>query len=176
MVSISTSLKWCLLALCLQPAMAKQSDYKQKVYVDSVRQLAELNENRVTFLEDVVIRQGTIEIRADKVEVIRRGDKGAEEMIATGAPARFHQVLDNGKPVDAQANRLSYQLKERLVVLTGKARIVQTDNEISGDVIRYNIQQQQMVAESTGQGSRVKTIFLPDEVSQFDTPAPEEGQ
>ncbi|MCD8548693.1 MAG: lipopolysaccharide transport periplasmic protein LptA [Aeromonadaceae bacterium] len=172
MVSTSTSLKWCLLALCLQPALAKQSDYQQKVYVDSVRQVAELNDNKLTFLEDVVIRQGTIEIRADKVEVIRHGDKGADEMIATGRPARFHQVLDNGKPVDAQANRLSYKLKERLVVLSGNARIQQSDNQISGDQIRYDIQKQQMMAESSA-GSRVKTIFLPEEISSFDQPAQE---
>ena len=172
MVSTSTSLKWCLLALCLQPVMAKQSDYNQKVYVDSVRQVAELNNNKLTFLDDVVIRQGTIEIHADKVEVIRHGDKGADEMIATGRPARFHQVLDNGKPVDAQATRLSYKLKQRLVILSGNARIQQSDNEISGDQIRYDIQRQQMVAESSG-NSRVKTIFLPEEMESFDQPAQE---
>ena len=39
-----------LLALLLAlPAQAKESDYQQPVEVDSVRQLAELNDNKVTF-------------------------------------------------------------------------------------------------------------------------------
>lgn len=39
--------------------------------VDSVTQQAELNENKVTFLQDVVITQGSIIIHADKVVVLR---------------------------------------------------------------------------------------------------------
>jgi lipopolysaccharide export system protein LptA len=106
-----------LLALLLAlPAQAKQSDYQQPVEVDSVRQLAELNANRVT------------------------------------------------------SNELRYQLKQRLVILTRNAEVKQEDNKVSGDLIRYDIEKQQIVAESSGGSSRVKTIFLPQQVG--DTPPP----
>ena len=91
-------------------------------------------------------------------------------MIAYGSPATFSQVLDNGKPVQASANRLHYKLKEKLVVLSDKAKLQQQDNEVSGDVIRYDIQKQQMAAESTSKGSRVKTIFLPDQLQEQNQP------
>ena len=88
-------------------------------------------------------------------------------MIATGRPATFFQILDNGKPVNASASELRYQLKDRLVTLTGKAELKQNDNQVNGDVIRYDIQKQQMIAQSSGKGSRVKTIFLPQEIDEF---------
>ena len=155
----------CCLLLAL-PAMAKQTDYQQKIYVDSKRQLAELGDNKVSFIDEVTINQGTIKISADKVEVLRKGDKGAEEMIAYGNPATFFQILDNGKPVQASAKQLHYKLKEKLVIMTGQAELKQEDNRVSSDVIRYDIQKQQMAAESTSKGSRVKTIFLPDQVQE----------
>ena len=130
----------CCLLLASSAGIAKQTDYQQKIFVDSQRQLAELGSNKVSFLDDVVITQGTIKITASKVEVIRNGQKGAEEMIAYGSPATFSQTLDNGKPVQASANRLHYKLKEKLVVLSDKAKLQQQDSEVSGDVIRYDIQ------------------------------------
>lgn len=161
-ISIHHASLLCGLALLSSPLLAKQTDYQQKIFVDSNRQQAELADNKVTFLDNVIITQGTIKITADKVEVIRHGEKGTEEMIAYGAPATFYQVLDNGKPVQAKGNHLSYKLKERLVVLSDNAELKQDDNQVNGDVIRYDVQKQQMTAESSGKGSRVKTIFLPD--------------
>lgn len=154
-----------LLLLPLLTAQAKESDYQQPVTVDSITQQAELNANKVTFLNDVKINQGTIRIHADKVVVIRK-DKGNDEMIATGNPATFYQILDNGKPVNAHAQELRYQLKEKMVILTGNAELKQDDNQVNGDLIRYDIQKQQMIAESN-KGSRVKTIFLPQEIQEF---------
>jgi lipopolysaccharide export system protein LptA len=160
---------FCLL-LASASVAAKQTDYQQKIYVDSQRQLAELSDNKVSFLDDVVITQGTIKITANKVEVIRNGQKGAEEMIAYGSPATFFQIMDNGKPVQASANRLNYKLKEKLVVLSDHAELKQEDSQVSGDIIRYDIQKQQMAAESTSKGSRVKTVFLPDQLQEQTTP------
>lgn len=163
---ISHVVSGIILLLSFSTIQAKESDYKQPVTVDSISQQAELNDNKVTFLEDVIITQGSIIIHADKVIVLRHA-KGNDEMIATGNPATFYQVLDNGKPVNAEAKELRYQLKDRLVTLTGKAELRQEDNKVNGDVIRYDIQKQQMMAQSTGKGSRVKTIFLPQELDEF---------
>ena len=102
---------------------AKESDFAEKVYVDAVKQVAEMQDNRITFSEDVIITQGTIKIKADKVVVIRSGDKGAEVMTAYGNPATFFQVLDNGKPVNAHGNSIRYELKNRLVTITGNGQL-----------------------------------------------------
>ena len=154
---------------------AKESDYQQPVVVDSVTQQAELNENKVTFLQDVVITQGSIIIHANKVVVLRH-EKGNDEMIATGNPATFFQILDNGKPVNARAKRLHYKLSEKLVILTEQAELQQEDNKVTSDVIRYDIQKQQMTAETTSKSSRVKTVFMPEQMSDQGQAPKKDGQ
>ncbi len=156
--------------LCCGALQAKQSDFSEPVYVDAVTQTAELQDNRLTFNQDVTINQGTIKIKADKVVVVRSGEKGSEVMTAYGKPATFFQILDNGKPVNAHGDTIRYELKKRLVTITGNGQLKQEDSQINGDVIRYDIVKQKMVAESNQHNSRVKTVFLPDQVESFDKP------
>lgn len=154
---------------------AKQSDFSEPVYVDAITQTAELQDNRLTFNKDVTINQGTIRIKAEKVVVIRAGEKGSDVMTAYGKPATFFQILDNGKPVNAHGDTIRYELKKKLVTITGNAELKQDDSQINGDVIRYDIVKQKMVAEGNQQNSRVKSVFLPDQVQSFDKPAGEQG-
>jgi len=116
---------------------AKESDF-----ADIVKQVAEMQDNRITFEEDVTINQGTIRIKADKVVVTRSGEKGAEVMTAYGKPATFFQILDNGKPVNAHGNTIRYELKNRLVTITGNGQLKQEDSQVNGDLIRYDIVKQ----------------------------------
>ncbi len=155
---------------------AKESDFAEKVYVDAVKQVAELQDNRITFEQDVTITQGSIKIKADKVVVIRSGEKGAEVMTAYGKPATFFQILDNGKPVNAHGNSIRYELKNRLVTITGDGQLKQEDSQVNGDLIRYDIVKQKMIAESKTPNQRVKTVFLPDQVESFDKPADQKKQ
>lgn len=166
----NASLAMIALMLCAS-ASAKESDLKEKVYVDAVKQVAEMQDNRITFEQDVIITQGTIKIKADKVVVTRSGEKGAEVMTAYGNPATFFQILDNGKPVNAHGNSIRYELKNRLVTINGNGQLKQEDNQVNGDLIRYDITKQQMIAESKSPNQRVKTVFLPDQIENFDKPA-----
>lgn len=166
-----------LAALLLCGAVtAKESDFAEKVYVDAVKQVAEMQDNRITFEEDVTINQGTIKIKADKVVVTRSGEKGAEVMTAYGKPATFFQILDNGKPVNAHGNTIRYELKNRLVTITGNGQLKQEDSQVNGDLIRYDIVKQKMIAESKSPNQRVKTVFLPDQVENFDKPTDQQKQ
>jgi len=155
---------------------ARESDFSEKVYVDAVKQVAEMQDNRITFEQDVTITQGTIKIQADKVVVTRSGEKGAEVMTAYGKPATFFQILDNGKPVNAHGNSIRYELKNRLVTISGNGQLKQEDSQVNGDLIRYDIVKQQMIAESKRPEQRVKTVFLPEQIENFDKPADQQKQ
>lgn len=166
-----------LAALLLCGAVtAKESDFAEKVYVDAVKQVAEMQDNRITFEQSVIITQGTIKIHADKVVVTRSGEKGAEVMTAYGKPATFFQIMDNGKPVNAHGNSIRYELKNRLVTITGNGQLKQEDSLVTGDLIRYDIDKQKMTAESKNPTQRVRTEFLPDQVENFDKPADQKKQ
>lgn len=50
------------LLLC-STVSAKESDFAEKVYVDAVKQVAEMQDNRITFSEDVIITQAPSRLR-----------------------------------------------------------------------------------------------------------------
>lgn len=154
-----------LLALSLSAAHAKQSDYNQPVTIDAGRQLVELADNKVTFTENVVVKQGTLDVRASKLVVIRN-EQGLQSMTAYGAPATYYQVLDSGEPIRAQANQINYDIRSRTMTLLNNAQIKQNDNIVTGYRIRYFIDKEQMEAESQGGKDRVTTVFLPEQLQK----------
>ena len=52
----------CCLLLCSGAVQAKQSDYKEQIFVDASSQQAELAINKVTYFGPVTITQGTTKI------------------------------------------------------------------------------------------------------------------
>lgn len=127
----------------------------------------ELAENKVTFTDNVVVKQGSIDVRASELVVIRN-EQGLQSMTARGNPATYRQVLNNGKPVQAQAREIRYDMVARTITLIRDAELKQDDNIVTGYRIRYFIDKEQMEAESQGGKDRVTTIFLPEQVQNFD--------
>ncbi|MBL1376730.1 lipopolysaccharide transport periplasmic protein LptA [Zobellella iuensis] len=158
-----------LLALGLGLAEARESDFRQPVTIDAGRQLVELAENKVTFSDRVVVKQGTIDVRADRVVVIRT-EQGLQSMTAHGTPATYQQILDNGQPVHAEAREIHYDMRARTITLLQDAKLQQNDNIVTGYRIRYHIDREQMEAESQGGQDRVTTIFLPEQLQNLDNP------
>ena len=118
------------------------------------------------FAGDVVATQGTMEIKAEKIEITRGDDNKLESIIAYGQPVTFKQILDNGKPIHTRSATLSYLPKQSLVVLSGKASIWQNESSMSGERIEYNIVTQKMRADNASrQGGRVSSTFVPAELS-----------
>ena len=153
--------------LGLGQVQAKDSDFRQPVTIDAGRQLVELADNKVTFSERVVVKQGSIDVRADELVVIRN-EQGLQSMTAKGNPATYRQILNNGKPVQAEAREIHYDMRARTITLIRDAELKQNDNIVTGYRIRYFIDKEQMEAESQGGKDRVTTIFLPEQVQDFD--------
>lgn len=158
--------KALLLTLLLSnAAVALESDFEENVIVNAKRQEVFIKENRVVFYEDVTVTQGTIKISADKLTVLSSGEKGTEVMIASGKPTTFFQVLDDGKEINTESNEIRYELGKKLLTLAGKARLRQADSEVSGEKIVYQIDKQEMIAESgKNDTDRVITIFTPEDI------------
>lgn len=143
------------------PAFALKDDTSQPIKVTSEKQALDMNGNTVTFTDNVVIKQGTIEIHADKVIVTRpNGDQNKTVIEGFGNPITFTQKQDNGESVKGQGQTLRYEVANEFVVLTGNASLKQLDSSIHGDKITYLVQQQKMEAFSN-KGKHVTTILLP---------------
>jgi lipopolysaccharide export system protein LptA len=151
-----------LLILCLAasgPVLAKSTDRSQPMDIDADRTDALLGDNAVSVLEgNVKIRQGSLEVDADRAEVHRRaGD--IDRIVLTGAPARLRQVSDTGEPMDARANQVTYTLASEVMVLTGGVVIEQPRGNLRGETIKYNVDTGRL--DGGGDGQRVSLRILP---------------
>lgn len=157
------------MVICSFSAQSLQSDYDQPINVSSVSQHAKMKSNTITFIDDVLLTQGTIKITANKLTVIRGKATNQEIMIAEGDVATFYQTQDDGKPFDAQANIIHYDVAQSKITLTGNAQVKQLDSQINGSKIVYFLETEELIVESSQNGQeRVKTVFLPAQFEKKD--------
>ena len=160
--------------MCSFSAHSLQSDYDQSINVSSVSQHAKMKSNTVTFVDDVLLTQGSIKVTSDKLTVIRGEESNQEVMIAEGKTATFYQTQDDGKPFDAQAETIYYDVAEAKITLTGNAQIKQLDSQINGSKIVYFLETEELIVESNQNGKeRVKTVFLPAQFQKKDAQKPQ---
>lgn len=151
----------CGLLLSASAVQAAPADYTQPVDVRADFWEASIQDNISIYRENVEVRQGTMLIKAARLEANASAGRGNEVLIASGTPATYSQTLEDGKAVSAQANEIRYDLASRTLTLTGNAELSQSGSQVQSAVIRYNIITQQLSAESE-QNRRVTTIFTPE--------------
>ncbi|MGP1947668.1 MAG: lipopolysaccharide ABC transporter substrate-binding protein LptA [Arsenophonus sp. NC-PG7-MAG3] len=139
----------------------KSNDSHQPIQIDSVKQSLDLEKNITTFTENVIIKQGSIDVRADKV-IVTRPNRDTKKIIleAYGTPVTFYQLQDDGKQIKGYSDKIRYEMEKELIILTGNAYLEQLDYNIASEKITYLIPTKQMEAFSD-KGKRVTTILLP---------------
>jgi lipopolysaccharide export system protein LptA len=153
------------------PAFAMKDDTSKPINVSSANQALDVVTNTATFTGNVVVNQGTIQVKADKVVVIRpQGQQGKEVVEGYGNPVTFYQMQDNGKPIRGHAQKVRYEVEKDLVTLTGKAYLEQQDSNVAGDRITYLVKQQQVEAFSDS-SKQVYTVLVPAQLQDKGTKA-----
>ncbi|MDG3084768.1 lipopolysaccharide transport periplasmic protein LptA [Vibrio hannami] len=145
-------------------AFALSSDSEQPIYIDSDSQHLDMKSNKVTFIGDVKLKQGSININADKVIVIRSPvDDTLKEIEGYGEPATFSQLTDEGKTLKGRAKELYYNVDDDQLTMLKEAVLAQDESTIQGEKITYKITSQKLTADG-GQGEtkkRVSTVLQP---------------
>ena len=78
---ITTSLGIAFLALGLSAvAHAEKSDFEKKVFIKSERNGGDLKNKIISYMDNVVITQGTIKITADLVQVMGKESENNEKL------------------------------------------------------------------------------------------------
>jgi lipopolysaccharide export system protein LptA len=150
-----------VLLLSGAPALALPGDRDQPVQVSADSARFSEKTGVATYSGTVVIRQGTLEIRADVIVVTTDRKGGIVNTVATGNPARYQQQTDPRRgPVNAEADRIDYDARTDTIVLTGKARLQQDGSSFQGNTITYNSARQQIDARGDG-SNRVQLVLPP---------------
>ncbi len=157
------SLIACLLAA--QGAFALTTDTDQPIYIDSDSQHLDMKSNRVTFSGDVKLKQGSININAEKIVVTRnKADDSLKKIEAFGNPATFSQLTDEGKTLKGQAKELFYEVASDELTMKNGAQLAQDESLIRGNTITYKISSQKLMADG-GKNKRVTTVLQPTQVN-----------
>ncbi|QSX36708.1 lipopolysaccharide transport periplasmic protein LptA [Shewanella sedimentimangrovi] len=163
------------LCLCTTMATAKNNDLLQEVKIAAATQFADIKNKRVVYGGPVLLTQGSLKINAQELSAYTDEATGQRVLVAKGQPATYSQTLDDGREASASANEISYNMDNRTMTLTGNAKIEQEGSQVSADKIVYDIEKQQLKADSSQKGDeRVITIIKPENYQEQLEPKPEE--
>lgn len=138
------------LLLCLAvlaPVRAEKADRSKPLTIDADQPgTVDLLKQVVIFNGNVVVAQGTMTIRAERVEVRERpdGHRSATALGSAAKPAAFKQKRDGGdETIEGSAERIEYDSRGDVVRFSGNALVRRLRggapaDEISGGVITYD--------------------------------------
>jgi lipopolysaccharide export system protein LptA len=130
-----------LLAAFATPVQAERADRNQPVNIEANKVTVD-DRNKVHVFEgNVILTQGTLTIRGDKV-VVTQDVEGFQKGVATasgGGLAHFRQKRE-GKPdfVEGEAERIEYDSKSEKAKLFIRAWVKSAGDEVRGQYIEYD--------------------------------------
>ena len=154
-----------LLLVPTLPTFAAKVDLKQEIKIDASRQAADLKNKIFSYIDNVVITQGSLTIKADLVQVITESETDDKTYIAKGKPATFQQTLEDGTPIYLQAQEIKYEPAKNTVIISGDAELRQEGSKVNGSVITYNFLTEQVLANGDS-NERVKTVLQPKQLEK----------
>ncbi len=106
------------------------------------------------------IENGHIECEAAN---LRFADYQLRHAVVTGSPATFELKRPGSDDITyAEAGRLSYDVVAGIVEFTEEATITEAGNQISSELLVYNIIEERINADSGGpNGERVRIVYTP---------------
>jgi lipopolysaccharide export system protein LptA len=159
----------CFLVLALYGARANalNTDSDQPIQISADAGMVNEAAGISTYSGNVAIDQGSMHILADEVEVIMANNQ-VVQIIARSLPesrrlARYeHLPDDKEEPVSAEAKMITYLVQEERLHLSGDARLQQTGDSFSGELLYYDVNRGIVDLKSgTGAGDRIKMTISP---------------
>lgn len=129
------------------PVAAEKADRGKPLTIEADQPgTLDLIKQVVVFNGNVVVAQGTMSIRADKVEVRERpdGHRSATALGSAGKPASFRQKREGvDETIEGQAERIEYDSRGDVVRFAGNAQVrrlrgTTPADEITGNLITYD--------------------------------------
>ena len=171
-VYLSRALAACSVALVLAatPAAAEKADKEKNINFSAEQPLeVDLEKHSGTAKGNVVITQGTLTIKADRIEFKQNADNSLSAT-AYGNPLSFRQKKDDvDEYYEGYAQRAVYDGQKDVLELFDRALLKQGINEFRSNYIWYNNSTGVMRAEGRpdapgvvdGPGDRVRGVFEP---------------
>jgi len=151
------------------PAWAEKTDRDKPINFSGDTGDADLQARGGSLAGNVIITQGTLSIRADRI-VFKQNADNSLSATAHGNPVAFRQKRDGvDEYYEGFAQRIEYDGAKELVELFDRALLKRGQDEIRSNYISYNAGTEVFKAEGrtgtspdpTGPGARVRGMFQP---------------
>jgi len=157
-----------LLSLCLHAnAWAEAADRDKPIELEADTVTVDDAKKISTYKGTVILTQGTLVIRADKL-VVREDSEGFQHSTSTGNPTTFKQKREGkNEYMEGSAQRIEYDGRMDKVQLYTKAWVKRAEDIVYGDYISYdaNAEYAEVIggtkSESNAGSGRVKAIIQP---------------
>jgi lipopolysaccharide export system protein LptA len=145
-----------LLLLVAGSASALRSDLQQPITVEADGMDIDDSQGTNTYRGNVVLHQGTITLKADKVTVIQGRKPGeSNRVVAEGNPAVLRQLPDGKQEyIEGRARNMEYSVDSEILLLTGNASITQGGDNFKSDRIVYDRAKALIRAGASAEGNQ----------------------
>ncbi len=140
--------------LSISNAQALDSDKNAPVTINADTTSIDFRTGKRILTGNVEITQGTLNIKADKVVLIYKGDD-IDTATAYGKPVKFKQLPEGQTEiVHGEGKTLTLKQAKDLITLKNNAKITQGSNTITGKVIYYNTRTSKMTIKGQSAASQ----------------------
>jgi lipopolysaccharide export system protein LptA len=131
-----------LLACCLAAplaAHAERADRDKPVNLEADQVTVDDNKQTATFVGKVVLTQGTLVIRGDRM-VVQQDADGFKYGVAYGNLASFRQKREGyDEYIDGYAERIEYDSKAEKLQMFNRAYLKKANDDVRGNYISYEV-------------------------------------
>ncbi|MFN7087115.1 MAG: lipopolysaccharide transport periplasmic protein LptA [Burkholderiales bacterium] len=162
----------CVLALGGASARAEKADREKPINLEADRVTVDDIKQISTFEGNVVLTQGTLVIRGDRMQV-RQDNEGFKYGTAWGNLAYFRQKREgHDEYIEGWAERIEYDGRADKVQMFNRASMKRGQDEVRGNYISYDANTEffQVIgggkAATTGGSGRVRAVLQPKSKDQ----------
>ncbi|MBZ0329063.1 lipopolysaccharide transport periplasmic protein LptA [Halomonas sp. ANAO-440] len=149
------------------PVLAQQRDADQPIEVEADQLDLDDTAGTAVYTGDVDIRQGTMQLTGNRVEIRRNQAGELTRAIATGERAYIEQQPDPDEPVVRGWGRtIIYHVAERRVELIDRAELHQRGDTFDGGYLEYFLDRRVVQARAESEGvegrQRIRMTLQPE--------------
>ena len=146
--------------LAAAPACAERADRDKPVNLEADQVTVDDNKQTATFIGKVVLTQGTLTIRGDRM-IVQQDADGFKTGVAYGNLASFRQKREGfDEYIDGFAERIEYDSKAEKLQMFNRAYLKKANDDVRGNYISYEIATE--FFRVTGGGKQAATPANPE--------------
>jgi len=159
-----------LILLASSQAMSLESDADAEMTIQSDHAEFDRQTGIAIYSGRVILEQGTLLIKADKITLYSDADQKLTKSVAVGKPAHYQQLMDGDEgPTKAQGHTITYLAEDKIITLLKDAFLEQEGNSFSGSKIVYDIRNENIKAQGVAENQpngRVKMTIQPAKTAE----------